>query len=40
MKINDLNISDKSRQKLELFLTNTNLSIKDQSELLTIINYY
>ena len=38
MKIYELNISDESRQKLEILLANTNLSSKNQSELISIIN--
>jgi len=38
MKIYELGISEDAREKLEIFLDNTNLSEKDQSELFKIID--
>ena len=38
MKIDELGLSDSAKEKLEIFLANTNLSNEDQSELFTIID--
>ena len=38
MKIDELGLSDSAKEKLEIFLANTNLSDKDQIELFKIID--